>query len=242
MRNRLQSAEAHASELHPSWDTSNVEGLHTILCNIMPGHWTPGHLTKLVNSINSVTVASHQGIEVPLAITKPEEIAALLQCVDFTQLTGVIDPWAGTSSIRTYLATHKIKVLENDINPEHKTAFQGDALQPSLYERIGAIMGVDAIVTSPWFALLDVAVPLSAMVARAVACIHVPAHYFTDPHPARAAFISHLIAEGRLHMLWNLAKGPLGRRCGWMLVFRTAALRQALVSPVHHQQAPFSFM
>ena len=66
--------------------------------------------------------------------------------------------------------------------------------------------------------------------------------YVTDAHPARAAYLKTLIEQGRMHILWNLPKGPMGRRCGWLIVFASAALRHVLVRPERRMSAPFSFV
>ena len=100
---------------------------------------------------------------------------------------------------------------------------------------------VDAIVTSPWFTVLDLALPLAAAHARTVACVHVPGHYVTDAHPNRVAYLLSLMQAGRLHILWNLPKGPSGRRCGWLIVFTNSWMRDKLIRPERRLTAPFSF-
>jgi hypothetical protein len=108
------------------------------------------------------------------------------------------------------------------------------------YERAARTRALDAIVASPWFTVLDLALPLAVHFARSVACVHVPGHYVTDAHPNRAAYLQTLMAAGRLHILWNLPKGPSGRRCGWLLVFASNELHERLIRPECRLAAPFS--
>ena len=129
----------------------------------------------------------------------------------------------------------------SDLSRLHAVPRHADALQPGFYRRAQAEQAIDAVVTSPWFAALDLALPLAVLAARAVACVHVPGHYITDAHPARVHYLRELMREGRLHVLWNLPKGPMGRRCGWVIVFATPQLANWLIRPARRLAAPFSF-
>ena len=51
------------------------------------------------------------------------------------------------------------------------------------------------MVTSPWFAVLDIAVPLAVMASRVVACVHVPSYYLTDMTESRARYFRKLSLE-----------------------------------------------
>ena len=151
----------------------------------------------------------------------------------------MLDPWAGTGQIKRALALQGVPVLDNDLNPAHATDLHLDALQPEFYQSALTSSSLDAVVTSPWFTVLDLALPLAVAAARQVACVHVPGLYVTDAHPNRSAYLLSLMRAGRLHILWNLPKGPMGRRCGWLIVFATPALRKLLV-PQGAVSAPFS--
>ena len=87
-------------------------------------------------------------------------------------------------------------------------------------------MGPCAVVTSPWFGVLDVALPLLAHFARPVAFVHVPMHYVLDAHSRRAHFLAELQNAGRLLFVGNLPLGPLHRRCMWVGIFHTAEARE----------------
>jgi hypothetical protein len=128
-----------------------------------------------------------------------------------------------------------LKVINNDMNPIHHPDTSLDAAQPASYLTWS---GCDAIITSPFFAILDVVLPMMAETVRKVACVHVPGHYLSNPSLMRQAWLKRMSLAGRIQVIGNLPPGPLGRRCVWLLVFRTAALARVLVDPTAHAQFP----
>jgi hypothetical protein len=140
-----------------------------------------------------------------------------------------LDPWAGSGTIKQALSKHGVPVFDNDLNPGRPTDMHEDALQPAFYRKARTLAEIDAVVTSPWFTVLDFALPLAVSAARMVACVHVPGHYVTDAHRARASYLAALMDAGRMHIMWNLPKGPMGRRCAWLLVFAKPQLKNMLI-------------
>ena len=105
--------------------------------------------------------------------------------------------------------------------------------QPGFYRELERLVRapVDAVVTSPWFPLLDVVLPLLASAVWMVACVHVPGHYLFSGVGPRYAYLRRLQREGRLVVLDGVPRGVLGWRCAWLLIFSSAAARSALLSP-----------
>jgi len=111
-----------------------------------------------------------------------------------------------------------------------------DALQPGNYRTWRDKYGsCDAVITSPWFAVLDIAVPLAVMASRVVACVHVPSYYLTDMTESRARYFRKLSLEGRLHVIGHLEHGPIGRRCIWVLVFKNPLVRAKMLQEGERQ-------
>jgi hypothetical protein len=135
-----------------------------------------------------------------------------------------------------------LPVVDNDINPRSPARWHQNALQPSFYHSVAQHVAIGAVVTSPWFAVLDIALPLAVAVSPLVACVHVPGHYVTDAHPSRVSYLRRLMQEGRVHFLWNLPKGPSGRRCCWILVFASPAYVRLLLKEEALDSAPVSFV
>jgi hypothetical protein len=100
-----------------------------------------------------------------------------------------------------------------------------DALQPAFYQAHPS----QVIVTSPPFAVLDIAAPLLALAAAAVACIHVPGHYITSATEARQRWLQQLFNQGRLHLLMGLERGPMGRKCAFLVIYATADIKKQML-------------
>jgi hypothetical protein len=230
------SMAAHC--LPEQWDLQTAGGLRTALQLLMPGPWSQPHLTRLANEISRTLQQPHNAARTP---TGRGEVEALTAFIDFSQLGLVLDPWAGTGRVKEVLHPRGACVLDNDLDASTPAALHADALQPTFYTCISQTRTIDAVVTSPWFTVLDLALPLAVHYTRTLVCMHVPGHYVTDAHPIRASYLQSLMRQDRLHILWNLPKGPMGRRCGWLIIFATAALRDVLVRPTHRAAAPFSF-
>ena len=90
---------------------------------------------------------------------------------------------------------------------------------------------LDAVVMSPFFTVLDLALPLAVQHAQRVVCCHVPGHYVTNAPRARMDWLTQLQAEERLMLIVGLPRGPTGRRCMWLIIFRTKRLRDRMTRP-----------
>ena len=235
------SSHVQPDTLPDFWCLTDAPSLSTALQSLMPGTWAASHITRLSRSLNDVYCPSKL-LSLPLAPTSGAEVESLCDFLDLTQLGVVLDPWVGTGTVARVLESRGVTTRTNDLNPSRKAHTHLDALQPGLYRSTARQVSIDGVITSPWFAVLDIALPLAVLAARTVACVHVPGHYVTDAHPARCAYLKGLMAQGRLHILWNLPKGAMGRRCGWLLVFASSTLRDLLINPERRLSAPFSFV
>ena len=90
------------------------------------------------------------------------EIRALLEVIDFTLISSVVDTFSGGSTInRVFKQENNVQVLCNDIDSGVDSYYHLDALQPSTYTKIKKEYGLDAVVISPTFAFLDLALPFT---------------------------------------------------------------------------------
>jgi hypothetical protein len=243
VKHRLVASSAAAAQLPPeearTWEYSSATEVHAALQALMPGPWAPKHVTRLSKLIDQALSQPHLA---PLAPTDIAEVQPLLAAVDFTQVGAILDPWAGTGSVKLSFAGAGLPVVDNDINPRSPARWHENALQPSFYLRVAQRVSIGAVVTSPWFAVLDLALPLAASAAQSVACVHAPGHYLTDAHPSRVAYLRRLMQENRIHFLWNLPKGPSGRRCCWILIFASAAHMKLLLKSDNLDSTTVSFI
>ena len=231
---RRQVLAACMRGLPDEWVLGNAEGMGKALAWLMPGvKPSVAHVGRLVNRVpggsrflQELGQPNTGGPE--CVATLVEEIEPLFRCVDFGQCSGVLDPWSGTGTVARVLKKEGLPVLRNDISGRHEAERHEDALQPGFYRRVKEAWHYDAIVGSPWFSVLDLTLPLAVCFAPLVA-FHVPGDYVTNAPPIRREYLRALQGEGRLALLVGLPRGRVGRRCLWLVVFASRALRERLL-------------
>ena len=211
------------------WDLSTADGVLRALELLMPGQWPQKHASFLARRLpgGQAVDASQPLRHVP---TLETEVTALLDCVDFRGCARVLDPWSGDGAVARVFNARGLPVTTNDLDSQRAATWHEDALQPGFYSAMRARLGrLDALVFSSWFTFLDLALPLAASAADVVACAHVPGHWLTDAPPPRQAWLRSLQSAGRLAIVTGLPRGPMGRRCLWVCVFKTAQLRKRML-------------
>ncbi|GFR48887.1 hypothetical protein Agub_g12071 [Astrephomene gubernaculifera] len=219
-------ATTRAARLPDSWDLTSREGLSAAMGELMPGAYSDRHLGRLVNRVPGGKQFQYECV--PTGI---EEVRPLLESIRFDECAGIFDPWCGTGGVARAFREAGHSVFGNDANPACVAHMHRDALQPGTYREAMKVYSYEAIVASPWFAVLDVALPLATRFAPVVA-FHVPGHYVTDATAARTKYLAKLQEEGRLALLLGLPRGPMGRRCVWVCVFATREWRERMLKPV----------
>ena len=163
--------------------------------------------------------------------TVPAEVSRLYSTVRLEDIGGaLLDPWAGTCTIEATLQIHGIQVISSDLNPKSPAAHHYDALSLQSYDELMRTHGpISGIITSPHFAVLDIAFPLAVAASRSMAAIHCPGHYYYDATKQRWSMFERLQDEGRLEVIAGLPLGPLGRRNIWIVVFADHDTKLALL-------------
>jgi hypothetical protein len=216
------------------WDLGQPEQFRAVLQHLMPGSWEARWATRVAGAVAAVAAAAVRGQPLPIVCTTDAEVEFLLSRVLLQQCQLVLEPFAGAGTItRVLCAAGCPRVFANDLSVLHPADAHLDACQPASYAALERLAGapIDAIVTSPWFSVLDVALPLLVDAARVVACVHVPGHYLSSGPLPRFAYLQSLQRQGRLLILYGLPRGPTGWRCAWLVVFRSAAIKRALLLP-----------
>ena len=231
-------AAAHvptAESLPDAFELNSKEGVNQALEYLMPGVWPASSVTRLLSRTpGGSRFLQQEGDPRPgqpeCVGTEEAEVEALHQAVDLTQCGGeFFDPFVGTGGIARALRKLDLVAWANDINKAHKADWHEDALQPALYRRVMGKRPIAAIITSPWYAVLDLAVPLIAAFTWKVSFVHVPMHYVFDAHSRRARFLAELQRAGRLALVGGLPRGPVHRRCMWLCIFASSAVRTQLL-------------
>ncbi len=152
------------------------------------------------------------GSQLQCVPTIDAEVKWLLQRVDLGDCRHALEPFNGMGAISAALrAAGLAQVRTNDLASSRPSDLHEDASQPGFYRRCAQKFGAPSvIVTSPWFSVLDIALPVIVESATVVACIHVPGHYLASELGPRYAYLRRLQQCGRLVVLFGLPRGPLG--------------------------------
>ena len=205
-RCELTSAAAVRERLHRDMPGPHGAGRAARLFDLMPGR------------PNFCEAFGHGSgfIRTPL-----EDYAVLQQAVNWADLSTILDPWAGAGGTAAAFPTHRV-TLTDVVRRTADLSAVANALEPSHQDELTSGNGglFDAVVCSPAFAFLDLALPAAIRCARYLAAFHVPGGYVTDAPPARKAFLQKLDDEGRRVDLYGL---PVLKQTGvrhiWILVF-----------------------
>ena len=210
-------------------DTS--EGVMNALQMLMPGPWTAELAARIVAKClraGPTSQVSSQQVPEERECVMAGDMQCLMDAIDFGCINSVTDMFAGKGNVGQELG---MRVTTNDINSKLAVDYHHDALQPETYWSIRQRHGMDAIVSSPCFAVLDLALPLAVKFAHMVVCCHVPGHYLTDAPEARAQWLQSLQWQGRLFFIMGVPRGPMGRRSVWLVIFRTQAIGEWMRRP-----------
>ena len=148
----------------------------------------------------------------------------------------MFDPWAGEATIERVLQARlpHLQVVGNEIDPRCKAHTSLDALQPENWERWRCGVGpqrrpYDAIVCSPYFPALDLAIPLMLQFTD-VLFVHVQCTYVFSATDYRNAWFKELSDAGTMRIITNLPRGNSGAwKCCWLCIFRTRQLAQDIM-------------
>jgi hypothetical protein len=228
-----QSLSSLTSQLPMFWDLSKPNELAHALSLLMPGKHSLSHISRLSHlapgGSRFLQPAAKHNPGYPQCVTMNiDEVMCLVQAIDFSAVQKVCDPFAGTCTIQRALRTIGVNTITNDINQSFPTDEHLDAFQPAFY----ANQHLDLIVTSPPFSFLDLVIPLMFHYTTRLLCVHIPGHYLTDAPPYRQQFLSLLHSKGLLHVQIGLPRGPVGRKCLWLIMFKDIKSKLELCKPL----------
>ncbi|GLC44517.1 hypothetical protein PLESTB_000064800 [Pleodorina starrii] len=243
-RRRRTSLAGSTSALPDIWDFGSLTGARAAFDQLVPAAEYPdGQVAKFVNLLPRGLAHLRRSTRAGELTPEPRqahghEVEALVRAVDFGLCAGVLDPWAGKGTVVRALQQKGYRVFSNDPFDGHVADRHEDPLQPGFYLRVQDVWPFDAVVSSPWAAAVDLALPLAARFAPIVA-MHVAAHYVTDAHEARRRYLRSLTEAGRLALILGLPKGVWGRRCVWLVVFASRGLRDQLLRAKGQANGPW---
>ena len=218
------------------------KSMNSFLKEHMPGEWAQMHVTKLVQRLpgHERFIVKQTG-KTECVVTTEDEVKRLLEIIDLKNVKRVLEPFNGTGIIsRTLESTiNGIHVVTNDICSEHgDQLLYENALDSKLYIENGPF---DAIITSPWFVMLDVAIPLMLKHCKKFLAIHCPAYYLTNAPNPRLRYIKKLADEKRILAISSMTrKNPTRMACIWLVIFKSKEEKNK-VSMNHERQIPLIF-
>ena len=222
------------SQVATTYDTR--DDLAQTLDALMPGPWSKSHITRIFRLLPGQPrfAAAVNGMpqRVPTLLA---EYDPLLDNITWARVRSVLDPWSGNGTtaqlFRLCPSTRHVSVTLSDIDPQAEAVHScGNALDISYLRYLAASVAqhaFDVVVSSPLFALLDLAIPVLYELATAAVFVHVPGHYLVNMPPARRAWFKRHAAD--CCVFGNLPVGPMGRRCAWVCLFKSPAARRDLL-------------
>ena len=187
--------------------SGSAADIGALLCSLMggcPQDWSVAYCTRLAESLPYGPLDPvGQPLCVPTPVSAYRDLCNNI-CLPAFGTTLVLDPFAGTGTARRALAP--LPVVTNDINPAAPTQYHVNMLQPSAVAALASVAcGLrperHAVVTSPQYVHLDIALPLLVQQVDTVCCVFTHAGFLEDHMPARGRYLSALSRAGRLRIV-----------------------------------------
>jgi hypothetical protein len=212
---------------------NNAPAVLSALVNLMPGKWPetyPSRVSKFVPGGTFELEALTRSW--PDSCATQAEVETLLQVLDLRGVFGVLDPWAHSTVVQATLRQRGLPVVTNWGGARSApTSHQYDTLQLEGWDSLRR-QGVclDVVISSPWFVLLDLALPVAVLCAETVVCMRVPWNYLHEAPQARKCWLGRLHKEGRVVWLRGLLPTASGRSHTWLLVFKNGVVRRRMLT------------
>jgi hypothetical protein len=202
----LVSGAAVAARLQRDMPGPHGKGRGTALFNLMPGG--PGFCEDSGHGSGFIA-------------TPAADYAVLAEAIHWDRLSTLWDPWAGTGGTARAFPQHTV-TLTDVVSRTPRLAMLANALEDQHTNMVVQSNGglFDAVVCSPAFAFLDLALPAALRSARHLVAMHVPGGYVTNAPPARRAFLQRLADAGLRYEVHGLpVLAATGVRHQWLVVF-----------------------
>ena len=203
------------------WDLTAERTARVALSTLMPGHWPVGH-------VHAIMAQGETFRESP-APSHPDRLVQLdrlLEVVDFTLLTSVVDSWPTDATLMSTLQQRRPHLQAAPL-----VSAPWKALHPGPYLEAQATNQLPAIVAAPSSHVTDLLLCLAAMHVDIVACILAPITFLQTAPTARRSWLQQLTASNRLRIVLGAPVVAGAVQCVWLCVFKSAQLQAALCVP-----------
>ena len=211
------------AELPSYFNWTSAQGVATALHTLLPGPWHSSDIEALVSFCSRASSLD----ELQLNDVTDAQIHNLLNSLNLCQSPSIVDFSSGHSSIHELVtASFRLPPSSSGFMPFTAVAYPCDPMQPHSYHRLLKRHGTHIIIVSPAIAVIDAIIPLASLHAKHVACFRVPPSFFSYNSPTpRRAFLRHLLAQDRVHILPNQFSSSL-----WLLIFSSANTRSVMLN------------
>ena len=205
-------------QLPPRWLLDTYEHVRRCLTTLAPGYWTEGHITGL---LMQATLFQNEPAPAYEPSNLPECVSRLVESV-FLPAT-VRNLWSPSSSgLEVALTARGVKLLNPELGP----------LSPLYPEYYNSVSRDTVFVGCPSGHVVDLVMFLSAVHSHALTAVLVPTAYHLHAPAARTAALGRL---ARMERLCAVPCVPCGAsrlvKSEWVLIFRDAATKAALMKP-----------
>ena len=184
----------------------------------MPGAWSETDLARA----REAAEAYQQGTA-PAQPYRPSVVQPLVEAVDLTSCLSLLDPFGDHAAVPLGLKAARLpaKVNARRLGPT------ADALLDAFYVRPEG--RYEAIVSAPWPALLDRALPLFTRHAARMVCCLVPLAYLCHAPPPRRAWLLALKEKGRLFFVHTSASDVGATPAVWLVIFASETIARSAI-------------
>jgi hypothetical protein len=178
-----------AVSLPDTWTVATTAGCAAALRHFMPGSWP---LEAVRSMVDNPAQPPWGGSAVPAAA-----LVALHDGVNLAAMQGILDPWESTG------VAHALRAAGMHVHALEATTLMPHMQphQPSFWQGLTGPAAVDAVVSAPITAVLDLVIPLAVAFSRQLTCFWVPRAFLAAAPSPRRAWLRSLAVAGRLRVL-----------------------------------------
>lgn len=202
------------------------------------GHRVTGNkLMCLLGSVPKGALARVAPSKTGFVVTDASDYEALMAHIDWTKISSVLDPWAGSGTTKRMLGGHThVRLTDIAKRTTHLDALANAVERADMDAVVQAFGPFDMVVTSPFFELNDLAVGAALRVARKAVAIHVNTRHMGQPAAGRIDCMARYAAEKRLVIIGGLSKSSrVVFNHEWIVIFKSDALKNELYVPSAHE-------
>lgn len=232
-----QTGSGLAHQVSQPWALYTVDGVRKALQATWSDQWPEADVSRVFTAIQQWRREKAFDLPAPAVTSRA---STLMLGLDLWWTAGVVDMFAGLQcKLALEFERFGVQIQSNlPVSPEEagRDGLYLDPLRPSTYSQLHNSGLCDAIITCPPVDLLELFLPLAVEAAGKVVCVQVPATWATTRTGPMARWLGELEAAGRVQVLLGQFMGPHEQQAAWLIVFRTALMRQ-LMAYLHKDES-----